>query len=450
MKSQLIFIIPITILVSTLICGNQTIEELDKEKEQIKAKLKEKNEKIEELNEELEEITKSIIITTEALNKKIDNIIKKQEELLNIQDSILSTEKILISLKNSISNINFDINKKEKEIKKQKNKIREKEEILYEIKKELEIRLEQTYDSSIKNDISNEEKIYLIDYYHSVQEEDLQLSNQYRKQKNRLKKDKENLQKIKQDLQDDKNRMKDKQKINDQIIENLNETKNKKEESLSILNNEKEKLKEKLDKKNNQKNVKKQQMETINSIISDLLKDKKRNEKIKKDLIEKRKQKTQIISKNFKEMKGRLQWPVDGNIITKFGEEVNEELNTKTENIGIEIKCKKNATAVTIMDGIVSRITFIPVLGNTILIDHGDDYKTIYSNIEGTIIEDKNGIKTIYSNTDDSIFVSESQYVSNKFKIGIIGVNSDGENTLHFQIWYKDTVLNPEQWLIKK
>ena len=29
-------------------------------------------------------------------------------------------------------------------------------------------------------------------------------------------------------------------------------------------------------------------------------------------------------------------------IVTNFGEEVNKELNTKTENIGIEIKCKKS------------------------------------------------------------------------------------------------------------
>ena len=90
-------------------------------------------------------------------------------------------------------------------------------------------------------------------------------------------------------------------------------------------------------------------------------------------------------------------------------------------------------------------------MGNVIIINHGNDYKTIYSNIEGTIIENDNGVKTIYSNIDNSIYLSENQYINNNFKIGTIGKDPTSNNgKLHFQIWYKDQNLNPESWLIRK
>ena len=90
-------------------------------------------------------------------------------------------------------------------------------------------------------------------------------------------------------------------------------------------------------------------------------------------------------------------------------------------------------------------------MGTAIIINHGNDYITIYSNIDGTIIENNDGVKTIYSNINKSISVSENQYISNNFKIGTIGDNSlNNKGKLHFQIWYKDEILNPESWLIKK
>ena len=41
-------------------------------------------------------------------------------------------------------------------------------------------------------------------------------------------------------------------------------------------------------------------------------------------------------------MKGRLNWPAEGKIITKFGKNINSKLNTVTENIGINIETENN------------------------------------------------------------------------------------------------------------
>ena len=136
---------------------------------------------------------------------------------------------------------------------------------------------------------------------------------------------------------------------------------------------------------------------------------------------------------SLKRNKGKLEWPVDGKIVGKFGKEINKELRTSTENPAIEIECAKGSPVMTVMDGIVGNITFIPGLGNSILINHGDDYTTIYSNM------------------DDLIYVSEGQYVDNNFQIGTVGNDSnDNKGVLNFSIWYKGVAVNPENWLVKK
>ena len=451
MKSYLLHAIFIFTVSNYAVSNIETIEELDKEKKKIKQEISEKNGRISKLNEELENITNNIIETTRKLNKKIEDVIKQQEELLNIQNDIVSTEKILISIQSSISNINFEINQKELEIKKQEDNIKEKEKILNEIKIELDNRTKKAYDFGVKNNISKEDKKYLIDYYHFVQQEDLNLSNEYRKQKHKLEDDKKVLEQSKKNLKNDKKIMQDKKKTNDVLINSLKETKKIKEKLLATLRKEKTSLNKTLNKNKKQKETTQNQIEEIKSLISSLLKDEKRNEKIKQDLIKRRQQQKQIISTNFKDLKGKLKWPVNGKIISKHGTQINTELNTTTENIGIEIECPKNATAMSIMDGYVSKITFIAGMGNVIIINHGDDYKTIYSNIDGSIIENNDGTKTIYSNIDTSIKVSENQYLSNNYKVGTIGDNLiSKKGKLHFQIWYKDKNLNPESWLIRK
>ena len=128
---------------------------------------------------------------------------------------------------------------------------------------------------------------------------------------------------------------------------------------------------------------------------------------------------------NFKKMKGRLEWPVEGYIEKKFGVLHNKKIKTVTENIGIEIKCKKNNPVKAVMDGIVSRSNFISGIGNIIIINHGNDYSTVYSNI-------------------NNILVREGDYIKEQQEI------ATSEDFLSFQMWKGSEVLNPENWFIKK
>ena len=83
------------------------------------------------------------------------------------------------------------------------------------------------------------------------------------------------------------------------------------------------------------------------------------------------------------------------------------------------------------MDGIIMTITYIPTYGNMIIIDHGDEYSTVYANV-------------------DEIFVYEDQYISQGTVIAKISKSKQLKSFLHFEVWHKSKTQNPEFWLIKK
>ena len=129
---------------------------------------------------------------------------------------------------------------------------------------------------------------------------------------------------------------------------------------------------------------------------------------------------------NFNSMKGKLPWPISGTIISKFGNKKNKKLKTITENLGIDIKANKNKEVISVLAGVVSTITYIRGHGNIIIIDHGDGFNTVYSNVVNMQID-------------------ENDYIP----AGKIIAQVDNDLILHFEIWGNQKKMNPEQWLIK-
>ena len=133
-------------------------------------------------------------------------------------------------------------------------------------------------------------------------------------------------------------------------------------------------------------------------------------------------------------MKGKLNWPTKGKIINKFGIQHNQELNTKIENIGIDIQTDTNKPVYSVLDGVVSYITYLRNYGNTIIISHGSGYFTVYSNVGNiTVLENDYILPDIQIATTNK---SENPKMKNKY-------------ILHFEIWKNETKLNPENWLKK-
>ena len=201
--------------------------------------------------------------------------------------------------------------------------------------------------------------------------------------------------------------------------------------------NKKNKIKEINDeKKSLQKNLtlKIKEASEIEKIIKKLISDKSSAKKREKELAKKRAMQNKSTSGNFAIMKGKLDWPTNGKVISKFGIQTNKELNTKIENIGIDIETDNNEPIYPVLDGVVSIITYLRSYGNTIIISHGGGYYTVYSNVNNILVTENEYI------TPENIIASSSKSENPTMR---------GNHFLHFEIWKDETKLNPEIWLKK-
>ncbi len=134
------------------------------------------------------------------------------------------------------------------------------------------------------------------------------------------------------------------------------------------------------------------------------------------------------LSSSFEENKSKFAWPASGFVSQRFGRQNHPVLkNVILQNDGINIQTKQDEKVKTIFDGEVRKIAFIPSIGNTVIINHGD-YFTVYS-----------GLK--------EVFVKNGQKVVTAQEIGQLQVNGDGISELRFQIRKNTEALDPQGWL---
>ncbi len=163
-------------------------------------------------------------------------------------------------------------------------------------------------------------------------------------------------------------------------------------------------------------------------------KDKKENDKSGKN-IDVESPKERVFSsvnydnfENFGSLKGKLNWPVkSGSIIRKFGENVNDKLKTVTLNYGIDIKTASDASVVSVAEGIVSAVDWIPGFGSVIIITHSNNYRTVYGHV-------------------GDLAIGEGVKVKRGTVLGTVNESLEG-NILHFEIWNDRNYQNPQVWL---
>ena len=135
------------------------------------------------------------------------------------------------------------------------------------------------------------------------------------------------------------------------------------------------------------------------------------------------------LSSSFEGNKNRFAWPVSGFISQKFGRQ-NHPVLTKVviQNDGINIQTGEGEVVKSIFEGEVRRVAFIPSIGTSVIINHGD-YFSVYS-----------GQKDVY--------VKMGQKVDSRQDLGVVQVNGEGISELRFQIRKNIVALNPEDWLV--
>ena len=149
------------------------------------------------------------------------------------------------------------------------------------------------------------------------------------------------------------------------------------------------------------------------------------------ELERRRKEAEMVASAPFRQLKGKLPWPIEGAVISRFGTHRNPELKTVTENTGIDIRGKTGSEVKAIYDGIVTTVTYIRGYGNTVILDHGDGFYSVYTHVI-------------------DVEVDENSYVNARDVIAHVGDSGSLEGAkLHFEIWENRAKLNPQSWLRK-
>jgi len=138
------------------------------------------------------------------------------------------------------------------------------------------------------------------------------------------------------------------------------------------------------------------------------------------------------LTKGFLQNKGRLPWPVQKGIISRyFGKQAHPTIKTiQITNNGIDIQTDANAEVRAVHGGKVAGTQFIPGYDYMIILQHGN-YYTVYSNLE-------------------EVFVQKGETVKSKQTIGKVSKNAQTNTSeVHFEIWKEKTRLNPTDWVRK-
>lgn len=135
------------------------------------------------------------------------------------------------------------------------------------------------------------------------------------------------------------------------------------------------------------------------------------------------------LSSKFAQRKGKLAWPVLGEIVKQYGRVVHPVYKTVTMNNGIDIAVNPGETIRCVAPGTVAYIGRMRGLGRFIVVDHYGGYLTIYANL-------------------GSISVGMEQDVEYGSTLGRAGPAVSGaRSTVHFEVRKSTKALDPVEWL---
>lgn len=140
------------------------------------------------------------------------------------------------------------------------------------------------------------------------------------------------------------------------------------------------------------------------------------------------------LSKDFRDNKGRLPWPVDQGFISgTFGLHAHPVLKgvMLPHNNGIDISTRPGSEVKAVFNGEVSRVVAILGANYAIIVRHGN-FLTVYQNIVNIAV--KQGDKVKVGDVLGKIFTD----------------SGDQSSVLHFEIWEESAKLNPEPWLKRR
>lgn len=144
------------------------------------------------------------------------------------------------------------------------------------------------------------------------------------------------------------------------------------------------------------------------------------------DLMESQKN---ISLKSFYSLKGLLNMPVKGKIISFFGPQRNKKFNLINFQSGIEIKADRGEPIRAVYDGRILYAKWFKGYGNMIIIDHGNNYYSIYAHAQ-------------------ELFASQGDTVETGEVVATVGDSGSLIGpSLHFEIRHHGKPVDPLKWI---
>jgi murein hydrolase activator len=134
---------------------------------------------------------------------------------------------------------------------------------------------------------------------------------------------------------------------------------------------------------------------------------------------------------DFARARKRLDWPVEGTVVGRFGPERHPRFGTTTLNNGIDIAAPAGTTVRAVARG---RVDFtsddFAAFGQVIVVNHGSGYYTLYGHLS-------------------EVLVQQGQEVPAGQAIGRVGDSGTSlkGTVLHFEVRNGGSALDPEDWL---
>jgi septal ring factor EnvC (AmiA/AmiB activator) len=143
------------------------------------------------------------------------------------------------------------------------------------------------------------------------------------------------------------------------------------------------------------------------------------------------KQRKEILNQGFLISKGKLPAPVNGRVLTLYGQPRDNRMGVEGISSGIAIEAPDGTKVMAIVEGTVHYAGYLRGYGNTIIIDHGFKYYSVTSRLEKLLKEE-----------GDMVMAGD--------EIGVMGGTATlMEEGLYFEIRHATATEDPLLWLEK-
>lgn len=129
-------------------------------------------------------------------------------------------------------------------------------------------------------------------------------------------------------------------------------------------------------------------------------------------------------------LKGRLIWPVQGEVVGLFGRHKHPRFGTYVDRKGIEIRVADREAIRAVAGGTVAYADRVSGYGMVVIVDHGDRYLSLYANAT-------------------SVQVQPGRAVGAGEPLGE-AVGTKSEDRVYFELRHGESPLNPLGWLLKR